>query len=132
MTDHHQGARDIVQAYIDTFNAQDPEAFARTLHYPHMRIDGLGRVRTWQSWEAYAAEVDFARLRETGWHHSVLDWQKDVQLGASKAHIAVNFTRYREDSSVIVSQESLYVVTLQDGRWGISVRSSFLEETLPS
>jgi len=38
-------------------------------------------------------------------------------------HVAVDFTRYREDGSAIGRYFSLYVVTCQDGHWGIQVGS---------
>ena len=40
-----------------------------------------------------------------------------------KVHVAVDFTRYREDGSAIGHYFSLYVVTRQDGHWGIQVGS---------
>ena len=116
-----------VQAYIDCFNARDPDAFAQTLHYPHMRVDGQGRARVWESWSDYAREVDFSRVEKTGWHHTVLDWQRVVQSGDEKVHIAVSFTRFNAVGEPLLSQESLYVVTLHDGKWAIQVRSSFLQ-----
>ena len=48
-----------------------------------------------------------------------------VHVGPTKVHIDTQFTRYREDGSVIATYESLYIVTLEDGRWGVKMRSSF-------
>ena len=39
--------------------------------------------------------------------------------------MAVNYTRFRSDGSVIGIYESLYVLALKDGRWGVQLRSSF-------
>ena len=36
------------------------------------------------------------------------------------------FTRYRKDDTPIASYESLYVVTKEQGRWAIKMRSSFV------
>lgn len=129
MSENETAAAAAVQAYIDNFNARDPQAFAQTLHYPHMRVDGFGRARVWPDWQSYADEVDFARVEETGWHHTVLDWQRPVQSGAKKVHVLVAFTRFNAVDEVLLTQESLYVVTLRDGKWAIQVRSSFLEES---
>jgi hypothetical protein len=35
------------------------------------------------------------------------------------------FLRYRADGSLIGSFESLYVLTKEQGRWGVKLRSSF-------
>ena len=40
-------------------------------------------------------------------------------------HIDTRFTRYRKDGSVIGGFDSIYIVTLQDGHWGVKIRSSF-------
>ena len=39
--------------------------------------------------------------------------------------MAVNYTRLRADRSVIGIYDSLYVLSLKDGRWGVQLRSSF-------
>jgi hypothetical protein len=37
----------------------------------------------------------------------------------------LHFTRYRLDGSIIASYDSLYIVTLEHGRWAVKMRSSF-------
>ena len=48
-----------------------------------------------------------------------------VHVSASKAHVDTVFTRYRADGWTIGSFASLYVVTFENGRWGVKLRSSF-------
>ena len=68
----------------------------------------------------------FERLRrEDNWSHSAWNERKIVQRNDSKVHMAVTYTRYRADGSVLGVYESLYILTLKEGRWGIQVRSSF-------
>ena len=118
----------VVDEYIAAFNARDKARYAGSLHYPHMRVDGLGRASVWQSAEEYVQGLDFDAIADTGWSHSELNWKKVVQSGREKVHVAVSFTRYDENNIRLLTQESLYVVTHADDRWGISVRSSFLEQ----
>jgi len=40
-------------------------------------------------------------------------------------HVDTKFTRCRADGSVISSYESLYILTKEEGRWGVKLRSSF-------
>jgi hypothetical protein len=40
-------------------------------------------------------------------------------------HLKVAFSRWRADGSLIGRFETIYIVTLQDGHWGIQARSSF-------
>lgn len=120
-----------VDEYFAAFNARDPERFAKALHYPHMRIDGNGVPAIWTSWQEYAAAVDFDEIARRGnWARTNLDWKRVVQAGSAKVHVLVGYTRYNPQNEPILSQESLYVVTLHDGRWAIQMRSSFLEEGL--
>ena len=55
------------------------------------------------------------------------DYQEVIDAGTRKVHFRVQFTRYRPDGSVIGSYKSLYIVTLEDGRWAIQGRSSWAE-----
>ena len=50
-----------------------------------------------------------------------------IAAGATKVHLDVQFTRYRVDNSVIGSFRSLWIVTKDDGRWGVAARSSFAD-----
>jgi hypothetical protein len=59
-----------------------------------------------------------------------LDSKQIVQSNLEKAHVAVAVTRLRQDGSEIHSFNSLYVVTKQDGKWAIAIRSSFAPDKL--
>lgn len=119
----------LLDEFLAHFNAQDYKGVAESFHYPHVRI-ARGEVFIWNSPEEYLAArtpEDIARhIKGTGWHHTKWDTRKVIQSGANKIHIAVQFTRYREDGSVIGTYDSLYIVTRKDGRWGIQARSSFM------
>jgi hypothetical protein len=113
-----------VRAFIDRFNARDLEGWRATLHYPHVRL-ASGRVAVANEPAEYAAGMDFERFASaTGWHHTVLDAAEPVQSFDDKVHVAVQFTRYRADQSVLGVYHALYAVTNQDGHWGIQMRSS--------
>jgi hypothetical protein len=59
------------------------------------------------------------------WDHSAWDRREVIHAGADKVHIDTRFTRYRKDGSVIGGFDSIYVVTRENGHWGIKIRSSF-------
>ena len=73
-------------------------------------------------------ETTYRNLRESGWDHTRWSRRRIVHISASKAHVDAEFTRYRKDGPVIGVFESLYILTHENGRWGIKMRSSF--ETL--
>ena len=59
------------------------------------------------------------------WDHSKWDRRNVIHAGADKVHFDTRFTRYRKDGSVIGGFDSVYVVTNENGHWGIKARSSF-------
>jgi hypothetical protein len=126
---NNEVALSVLDEFLSHFNNQDFKAMAQTFHYPHVRI-ARGKVFVWNSPEDFLAartpEAIARHLIETGWHHTKWDTREVIQNGVNKIHIAVQFTRYREDGSVIGKYDSFYIVTKKDGRWGIQARSSFL------
>src|SRR5215212_6348041 len=59
------------------------------------------------------------------WDHSAWERRQVIHSGPDKVHIDTRFTRYRKDGSVIGGFDSIYVVTLQDAKWGVKIRSSY-------
>ncbi len=117
----------VLDAFLDAFNRQDARAEERTYHFPHYRLaNGV-----MSAWPAPGDEAEawmngtYQTLRESGWDHSSWTRRRIIHVSDSKAHIDTEITRYRKDGSVITSLESLYIVTKENGRWGIKMRSSF-------
>ena len=118
----------VLDEFMAAFNNEDFDAMAALFHYPHVRI-ARGGVSIWDTAEEFKAArtpADHERfLRATGWHHSAWDNREVVHRSDDKVHIAVRFTRYREDGSVIGTYDSLWIVTKRHGRWGVQARSSY-------
>jgi hypothetical protein len=117
----------VLDAFLDAFNRQDPEAEQRTYQFPHYRLanDVMSTL------PAPGAETEtwmnntYKTLRDAGWDHSSWTRRRIIHISDSKAHVDTEFTRYRKDGTVIARIESLYIVTKENGRWGIKMRSSF-------
>ena len=114
-------------AILDTFmaalNRGDEAGVNATFHFPHVRL-ASGTVTVWQKAGDYALEGFRARAGE-GWAESRWDERTPIHVGDSKVHLAVQFSRWRGDGSLIGRYKSIYIVTRQDGRWGVQARSSF-------
>ena len=117
----------VLDAFMASFNASDPEAHTATYHFPHFRL-AQGNMASWQTREdaINAHKLLFKHLPSTGWHKSEWIGRKFISISDSKVHVATRFRRLREDGSEIVATESLYVLTKVNGRWGIKLRSSYL------
>jgi hypothetical protein len=59
------------------------------------------------------------------WDHSAWERRGVIHAGADKVHVDTRFTRYRKDGSVIGGFDSIYVITREDGHWGVKARSSY-------
>lgn len=117
-------ARAPIDAFFKAFNARDNEALRKTLHYPHVRINESGGVNIWK--DASEAGTNFDGLtRNEGWARSSLDSVVMRQNDPVKVHFEVTFSRYRADGTRYAMYQSLWIVTLADGHWGVQARSSF-------
>lgn len=114
----------VLDAFMRGFNAMDMEAWEATMHFPHYRLAGGQMTVIESGGQRDGAELK-RRLEATGWHHSAWDRREIVHLGSDKAHVDTRFVRYRADGSVLARYDSLYVLTREEGRWGIKLRSSF-------
>jgi hypothetical protein len=113
-------------SFMDAFNAADPEAARKCLNYPHARVGGGGTLVVSDTASDQMPGDFFNIFRQrTGWHHSCWDLREVIQSSETKVHLKVTFSRYRADGSLIGTYPSIWVVTEQDGHWGIKMRSSF-------
>ena len=105
-------------------NRRDPQAFAATLHYPHYRV-AQGRIQVWEQAQEVASNTSFERLASTGWVRTASHALNPVQVSSDAVNVALELLRYNAGGELITRFDTLYLVTRQDGRWGIKARSSF-------
>jgi hypothetical protein len=115
----------LLDDYMNAWNRKDLAAWERTFHFPHYRL-ASGKMNVLERPGLQDATRIWTSVG-TDWHHSRWDRRRIIHLSADKVHIDTRFTRCRADGSVIGSFESLYIVTREDGRWGVKMRSSFAQ-----
>lgn len=122
-----QEVMSVLDAFLDAFSRQDARAEERTYHFPHYRLANS----VMSAWPAAGSDTEawmngtYKTLRESGWDRSGWTRRRIIHMSDSKAHVDAEITRYRKDGSPMGSFESLYIVTKEEGRWGIKMRSSF-------
>lgn len=116
-------AQRVARAFVDAFSARDDAAQRETMNFPHVRL-ASGRVLVWDTPEDFVTPFDRLAERE-GWDRSTLDAADPVHSTRDKVHLAVTFSRYGRDGERYAEHHALWVVTNQDGHWGIQARSSF-------
>ena len=117
------GAMGAMDAFMLGFNSRDPQAWAASLNYPHVRF-ASGTVTVWDSAEEFSQTLAFESLPASGWDHSHWLTRDVVLVSSAKVHIATVFQRFNSDNEVLFTYESLYIVTKVDGHWGTQARSS--------
>ena len=116
-------AMQVLDSFMYSFNTRDMNSWSETLNYPHVRIAG-GKVTVWDTKEEYSATNVFNRLTATGWDHSAWVSRDVVLVSKNKVHISTVFQRYDKDNNPMKKYQSLYVVTNDEGHWGVQARSS--------
>jgi hypothetical protein len=114
-------ARRALDRYQEGRNSQDAVRWAASLHFPHIR-PGPGAFELSMTPAEYAAGVDFARTRATGWHHSEWTSERVLQVGTDKVHVAGEWRRFDAQGRPMIGSAITYVLTEQDGRWGVQAR----------
>ncbi len=108
--------------FMTSFNARDVAAWDKTFNFPSVRL-ASNRMVILKAGDHQPGMFDQGALSD--WDHSAWERRAVIHAGADKVHIDTRFTRYRADGSVIGGFDSIYVVTCEDGHWGVKARSSF-------
>jgi hypothetical protein len=111
-----------LDAFMTAFNARDVKAFEATFNFPSIRLasNTLAIIEP-----GYHKPGMFEQGALKDWDHSAWERREIIHAGEDKVHIDTRFTRYRADGSVIGGFDSIYVVTRENGHWGVKARSSF-------
>lgn len=116
-----QFAFEALDRYMETWNSRDAMRWAGSLHFPHVR-PSPGEFAVSHTAEEYVKGVDFSQTLATGWHHSEWDSRRVLQVAAFKVHAAGQWTRYTADGKPMVGSLITYIITFQEGRWGVLSR----------
>jgi ketosteroid isomerase-like protein len=113
-------ARAAMDAFMKAFNAGDNDALQAVMNYPHVFVGANGGIRVIDD----RLDMDFDRLRnDEGWHHSTMDSADAFLVKEDKVHFNIVFSRHKADGTTYQTTPGLWIMTKQDGNWGLSVRS---------
>jgi hypothetical protein len=122
MSDALTSALGALDDYMAALNQGDEAGVNAACNFPHVRLAG-GKVVVWQKHGDYKL-ADFLARAGDGWAESKWDERTPIHVGDKKVHLKVRFSRWRRDGSLLGRFETIYIVTNQDGHWGIQARSS--------
>ncbi|HEX7726363.1 MAG TPA: hypothetical protein VF410_07385 [Rhizomicrobium sp.] len=115
-------AMQVLDDFMTAFNARDVKAFEKTFNFPSIRL-ASGKLVTLNKGDMTPERFTTGALAE--WDHSAWERRNVIHAGENKVHVDTRFTRYRKDGSVIGGFDSIYVITKENGHWGVKIRSSF-------
>lgn len=114
-------ARKTIEDYIEAFNANDLEAMTGKLNFPFSWFIGNKIIGVATAEDFVPPTVRISR--DEGWHHTELDVAEPLQAWEGKAHFKVVFSRFKADGEKYLTMEALWIVTTDDGHWGIQCMS---------
>jgi hypothetical protein len=117
-----EAAMKCLDDFMAAFNARDIKAFEATFNFPSVRLasNKLAIIE-----RGYHTPEMLATGALKDWDHSAWERRNVIHAGPDKVHLDTRFTRYRSDGTVIGAFDSVYVVTCENGHWGVKARSSF-------
>ncbi len=108
--------------FMTAFNARNIDAWQETFNFPSVRLASNTMVIIEPG---YHKPDMFSRGPLEEWDHSAWERREIIHSGPDKVHIDTRFSRFRKDGSVIGGFDSIYVVTCENGHWGVKARSSY-------
>jgi ribosomal protein S18 acetylase RimI-like enzyme len=110
-----------VEAFTERFNARDAAGMDDLLHFPHVILDGE-RLVVWKAPGQLPADF-FEGLAARGWRRSTYQRKHAVLSSPTKVHLLIEYSRDGESGEVLSRHANLWIVTCENGRWGIRQRS---------
>jgi hypothetical protein len=115
-------ARKPIDDFFSALNARDLESGRKTLNYPHIQIAGSD-LSILNDPEEF--QIDFQALANEGWTYSTLDSCTMRQFCDEKVHFELQLSMHRANDARYATYQALWIVSKQDGIWGIQCRSIF-------
>lgn len=111
--------RELLVSMVDAYNRRDNDRLREHCNYPLVRLD---RLEWSESQEPSQLSVDFAR---NDWDRSSVRYLRVFTPQADdKVVVALTVARYSASGAELQPEDSVYVVTRQNGKWGVQASSS--------
>jgi ketosteroid isomerase-like protein len=118
-------ARRALDNFITQWNTADDANLRRAMHFPFVTVPGGGALVIDTEPVDFSAGFDQMRASQ-GWSRSSFDFDSYTAVTSSpdKVHAEIGFSRFGVDGAAYMQSRVFYIVTKQDGRWGVKLRTS--------
>lgn len=116
-----------VYAFHEAFGNVDVPGMADACNFPHVRLAQGSFTITETREDFIERSKDLKqRLEAEGWARTHTESVDVIHEGPDKVHFAIVNKRQHQDGTTYKPFNTFWIVTLQDGKWGIQFRSSYL------
>ena len=113
-------ARAALDRFLEAWNSADNNIIRKTVNYPYITHAPFGMVI---ANEPEQFNTDFDGLKKQGWAGSTFDKITPGQSSDQKVNFEVEYSRLNATGEVISRGYMFYVVTKNEGRWGMQYRA---------
>ncbi|TFF83790.1 MAG: hypothetical protein EU552_02625 [Promethearchaeota archaeon] len=113
-------------SFMNAFNKSDPHECDKYVHYPHIAILVNGNIISTEKPPFLSKKYFEAMSKISEWHHTCWDTRHVLHSGKNKIHLELQFTRYKYDGTKIASSHAIWIITNQNGYWGVVMRSVYV------
>ena len=113
-------ARAALDRFLEAWNSADNNIIRKTVNYPYITHAPFGMVI---ANEPEQFNTDFDGLKKQGWARSTFDKITPGQFSDQKVNFEVEYSRVNATGEVISRGYMFYVVTNNEGRWGMQYRA---------
>jgi len=113
-------ARTALDRFLEAWNSADNNIIRKTVNYPYITHAPFGMVI---ANEPEQFNTDFDGLKKQGWARSTFDKITPRQSSDQKVNFEVEYSRLNAAGEVISRGYMFYIVTNNEGRWGMQYRA---------
>ena len=113
-------ARAALDRFLEAWNLADNNIIRKTVNYPYITHAPFGMVI---ANEPEQFNTDFDGLKKQGWARSTFDKITPGQSSDQKVNFEVEYSRLNAAGEMISRGYMFYVVTNNEGRWGMQYRA---------
>jgi hypothetical protein len=113
-------------AWMNAYNNHDEAGCDEATNFPLIRL-GMKGLIIFKKPPLLPPNFFDRFSKATGWNRTCWEYRQIIHSCETKIHLSLEHTRYRVDGSVIDICPAIWVITNQNGHWGIKIRSSFVD-----
>ncbi len=117
-----EAAKAWLERFVAAWNDADIERLRDELHFPHITLGRAGDAITTTTREEFDLNFDDFRANE-GWAYSTVEEFTPLSASPKKVHFEALIKRFRTDGTLYGAGRVLYILTEENGHWGMQLRS---------